>query len=146
MTEVARCKNCGIGDAISGEFCDRCSKVKLQKQHRCPTCLNLWDSNISVCPSCNTIISNFEGSRQEYKRDSNINWFKRHLNWVWGIALLARVLFIFLNSLYGYIASDIFFLVVTLWCLKQKGRSFWWILIPIAVLFLENKRITSDAK
>ncbi len=73
-----------------------------------------------------------------------MNWFRRHLNWTW---VLAYLLWFVLNAGEGVIAqlltlvAAIFWLVISGWVIKQKGRRLWWLLLSWvgSPLWLKNK-------
>ena len=86
-----------------------------------------------------------------------MSWFKRHLNWTYvlswlaicAIAIIAGIL-INVDSEIGIIlliVDVIMVWYVTIWTIKQKGRSLWNLLwgllgipLPIVVLCLKNKK------
>ena len=70
-----------------------------------------------------------------------MNWSRRHLNWTWFIAALLNFCFIPFDSPVPYIVYHAVFLIITVWVLYQKKRCWLWVIFPIAVLFLENKRL-----
>jgi len=73
-----------------------------------------------------------------------MNWFQRHLNWT---SVLAYLLWFVLNAGEGVIAhllalvAAIFWLVISGWVIKQKGRRLWWLLLSWvgSPLWLKNK-------
>jgi tetratricopeptide (TPR) repeat protein len=81
-----------------------------------------------------------------------VNWFQRHLNWTWGLAyLLWFVINAYANDPFGIawwlsLVAAIFWLIVSGWVIKQKGRSLWWILLTpfFSPLWLKNKRLVSQ--
>jgi hypothetical protein len=74
-----------------------------------------------------------------------MNWFKSHLNITWLLVLFLKFaglpLSILLDTVMPSIIFWIFFIIVNIWILYQKKRSYAWIIIPIAVLILGNNRI-----
>ena len=69
-----------------------------------------------------------------------MNWFKAHLNWTWAFAVIVRFATIDFDSPIPYIALHALFLIITIWVLHRKGRSWAWVLFQIAAPFLSNKR------
>ena len=80
-------------------------------------------------------------------------WAGRHINITWAIAVIVSnifcvgVMFAYEDSsnyeqvgMYMNLLQMLLVGVVTIWALRNKNRSYWWILIPIAVLLLENRR------
>jgi hypothetical protein len=68
-----------------------------------------------------------------------MTWFEKHINWTWLFSVILMFGTVFFSTPIPYVISWILFIVATIWALKQKHRSYWWILIPIAVIFLKNK-------
>jgi len=70
-----------------------------------------------------------------------IRWIKAHLNWTWGTTCLLLYATIWWSTPIPYLVWLVVVWIVTLWVLAQKGRSYWWAIIPISVLFLDNKSL-----
>ena len=89
-----------------------------------------------------------------------MNWFKRHLNWTYILAILCLagvnlVLVLIMVGAHNYELDWILYIWtpilllglvgIPIWVIKQKGRSLWnllWFLLgigPIVVLCLENR-------
>ncbi|MCX6001524.1 MAG: hypothetical protein NTY79_03190 [Chloroflexi bacterium] len=83
-----------------------------------------------------------------------MGWFKRHLNWTWGISFLLWFCLLLIQAIVpfrgilllitGTIDSFILFpawIVASVWVLKKKGRSLWWLILTIygSPLWLSNK-------
>jgi len=66
------------------------------------------------------------------------NWCKAHLNWAWFISHILIYITVWLSTPVPYIIAIILFEVVSLWVLYQKKRSYFWWLIPISIVFLNN--------
>jgi len=73
-----------------------------------------------------------------------MNWFQRHLNWTWAISMAVQFTTIGFDSPAPYIILHILFWIATIWVLHRKSRSIAWILIPISVLFLDNRRVDRE--
>ena len=69
-----------------------------------------------------------------------MNWIKMHLNITWTVLVLLRFAVIPLGWLAPYLITEVLWILGTFWVLHQKGRSLWWFIFPVAVLFLANKR------
>jgi len=67
-----------------------------------------------------------------------MNFFKEHLNWTWALAVAVPFLSIVEPSGIAYIVAGILRLLVFLWILNQKERSWAWIFISICIPFLDN--------
>lgn len=136
MQQMYSCPNCGSPVAFGTRFCTSCG-----------TTLN-WPTQQQVQPP---------PVYQQPQQPVHINWFKRHLNWTYFISWLFCVglvngggLVAGTDRLLGLIelwVGVICFLVVSIWVVRQKGRSLAWVLclflciLPIIVLCLKNKRI-----
>jgi len=81
------------------------------------------------------------------------NWFEKHLNVSWGIALALSILILTVtvvkyNNSVGLIIFLIALLAGGVWVIWQKGRSYAWLLLillspliyAIVILCLQNKR------
>lgn len=85
-------------------------------------------------------------------RKAIADWHRRHLNWTfvlayllwWTINLYADVSEI---AWWVSLAAAIFWLIISGWVLKQKGRSLWWLLLAWvgSPLWLRNKRNLSES-
>ena len=93
-----------------------------------------------------------------------MNWFERHLNLTWlivlvpgyllGIILATFVATLFINTTPPekvidailYIAPLIVIIPVTIWVLRSKGRSLWWLLLTglFVPMVLSNKKTLVD--
>jgi hypothetical protein len=77
--------------------------------------------------------------------DTKMNWFEKHINWTWVLVYAIISIFLLYFNVYPngilYYVIAILLYGITGWALWRKKRSGLWILIPIAVLFLSNKRI-----
>jgi len=71
-------------------------------------------------------------------------WFKRHLNLTWVMAVILLLSTVFFPTPIPYVICWILMIVTTIWALKQKGQSAWWVFFPIIVLFLGNKKEASQ--
>jgi hypothetical protein len=69
-----------------------------------------------------------------------MGWFRRHLNLTWVMAVILLFSTVFFSTPIPYLICWILMIITTIWALKQKGQSAWWVFIPIAVLFLRNKK------
>jgi hypothetical protein len=82
-----------------------------------------------------------------------MNWFQRHLNWTWALAyLLWFVINAYARDPFGILwwlslVAAVFWLIVSGWVIKQKGRSLWWILLaPVfSPLWLRNKSLVGQS-
>lgn len=78
-----------------------------------------------------------------------MNWFQRHLNLTWLITWLSypivAMIFISVNKEFASFFALLVYLymlclfIITIWVLKNKSRSLWWLLIPYSWLLLSNK-------
>lgn len=69
-----------------------------------------------------------------------MNWYSEHLNWTWIIVLLLGFTAIPFDSPIPYVIWIVLFFIASSWVLHEKGRSWAWIYIPVAIPFLPNKR------
>lgn len=125
----------------------------------------------SHCPKCNTVVSvgakfcgncgipliwptqqqeKLTAQCQESQDLLQMNWFQKHLNWT---SVLSYLLWFIGNAGESVIAriltfiAAIFWLVVSGWVIKQKGRSLWWILLSWigSPLWLKNRSYPSQS-
>lgn len=79
-----------------------------------------------------------------------MKWIKRHLNWSylfgWWIILVITWLFSNISSdgLFLGIIIELMFIPLSMWYLREKHRSLWWVILPIfgggfLILFLGNE-------
>jgi CheY-like chemotaxis protein len=76
-----------------------------------------------------------------------LNWFQRHLNWTCVFAwLLWFVINLYADDPFGImwwlsLVAAIFWLIVSGWVIKRKGRRWWWFLLSwvASPLWLKNK-------
>lgn len=69
-----------------------------------------------------------------------MRWFKCHINITWTIFWLLQLVSLMFESIVPFFILYPLFIIATIWSLQQKGRSWFWVLIPISVLFLYNVR------
>jgi hypothetical protein len=95
-----------------------------------------------------------------------MNWFQRHLNWTYVLTYLLAFILAFLPIIVvasafpdvsvgddplssvvaiGQLVAGIIVLIVNIWVIDQKGRSFGWLLLIgwLAPLWLSNKKDSS---
>jgi len=120
----------------------------MQQTFMCPQCRNHVTYGAAYCGQCGNMLSwqTPPVYRQPvYSQQENLNWFQRHINWTWLLVFTVRFVAIPFDSPIGPIISILGYIgmiIITAWALHRKSRSYWWILIPIAVLFLTNNRTT----
>jgi hypothetical protein len=137
----------------------------MQQQYQCPNCGVLVAFGVRFCGNCGTQLNwptqQVQPSlqfQQQIQQPVQMNWFKRHLNWTYFISWLFCAglveggrLVAETDRLMGLIevwVGVILLLVVSIWVVKQKGRSLAWMLfiflgiLPIIVLCLSNKNTT----
>lgn len=69
-----------------------------------------------------------------------MTWFKKHLNLTWMIITLLQFTTVMFESPTPFIIARVTWLITTIWVLHRKKRCWAWVIFPISVLFLENKR------
>jgi len=93
------------------------------------------------------------------------SWFKRHLNWTYIFALLCvgavagivalsagfcedrnYLVMWWVFSILFIVVLVIGYVIATIWLLKQKRRSLFWLLCPIWPLYLENRSEVIDIR
>lgn len=137
MQQQYQCSNCGAQVAFETRFCGNCG-IQLN-----------WPTQQQIQPP--------PQYQQQIQQPAHMNWFKRHLNWTYFISWLFCVglveggrLVAETDRLIGLIevwVGAILLLVVSIWVVRQKGRSLAWLLLlflgilPIVVLCLRNDRI-----
>ena len=130
---VGACVNCGR------LICAECKTVLAEKIY-CNPCADKLFAETSTPPKAN-----------------ELNWFQRHLNWTY---ILGYVIVIVLSFIVGfilvgidpYVADEsldtvgylmyfIIMLPMSIWVLKRKNRSLWWLLLAnwLSPLWLGNK-------
>ncbi len=140
---VGACVNCGR------LICGECKTINDNKSY-CATCsAKLFQAT----PTVDKIVP-------ELEQMAKPNWFRRHLNWVAFLALVAQypliiaveALILFINpristetvNAIAFVVAGLSVLVISGWVLVEKNRSLWylpWLAIPlgwIVFLFLEN--------
>jgi len=70
-----------------------------------------------------------------------MNWFRRHLNWTYVLSYLLWFVLSSGSEVAGLVAA-VFWLIVSGWIIKQKGRRLWWLLLSwfLSPLWLKNKK------
>jgi hypothetical protein len=107
----------------------------------CPNCGKELRSVAKYCPACGTELKGVEFR----DKTGGINWFQRHLNWTfvlavlggYGIAVGVSVFLLLADPTTPDFAFNMVFLgimaavtiPVGIWVLRQKGRKLWWFLI-----------------
>lgn len=71
-----------------------------------------------------------------------MNWFQRHLNWTWVLVYLLWFVLNASESVVAGLVAAVFWLIVSGWVIKQKGRRLWWLLLSwlFSPLWLSNKK------
>ncbi|MCX5998001.1 MAG: zinc-ribbon domain-containing protein [Chloroflexi bacterium] len=140
MQQTYSCPNCGYQVAFGTQFCGHCGNPLAWQQPIAPT----------------TALSATINSQQQ-----ETNWFQRHLNWTWVLAVffVPLILFALIGFIYWLtyqtwpvglfdivlrtlsVVLPILDLIVSGWVIKNKGRSLWWILLTgwLSPLWLGNK-------
>ena len=138
----------------------------MQQSYQCSNCGAQVAFGVKFCTGCGTPFNWPTQQQMQYQPDYyqqqtqqpvHINWLKRHLNWTYFISWLFCVglvgggeLLLETDRLLGLIelwVGAILLLVVSIWVVRQKGRSLAWVLclflgiLPIIVLCLKSKRI-----
>lgn len=72
----------------------------------------------------------------------DLNWFERHLNWTWVLGWLFIPVLSVVGGEIGNWVGSIFWLIISGWVIKQKGRRLWWLLLSWvgSPLWLKNKK------
>jgi len=71
-------------------------------------------------------------------------WCQNHLNWTWITFFVLPYVSLYVDApIIVFIILGWFWVFISLWVLHRKGRSVldvFWLIIPISVLFLSNKK------
>ena len=118
---VGACVNCGRF------ICAEC-KVELGDKIYCNRCADKIYTGLSTLP-----------------KSMELNWFQRHLNWTYVLGLGATFVLSFIAGvvlyltdpyatdetaeLLGYLIGFLVMLPLSIWVLKRKNRSLWWLLL-----------------
>lgn len=130
---VGICVSCGK------PICMEC-KAMLGEKFYCNTCADKIFTGASIPPKAR-----------------ELNWFYRHLNWTYILGYVVVLVLCFiagfiLGSIDPYVADEILDVVtylisfivmlpMSIWVLKRKNRSLWWLLLAgwLSPLWLRNK-------
>jgi hypothetical protein len=149
MQQTFSCPRCGSMVISGSVFCGNCgNSLSWQRQTIPPSIYQQTVNYQQQSPS-------FHQQQPDYSQQLQyrMNWFQRHLNWTWLIVVLPLELLRSAYLPFSHITFPLFFwillfisyliveIIVTLWALRRKSRSAWWLSVPLAVLFLSNNRI-----
>jgi hypothetical protein len=131
---------------------------------RCPNCGRTTDGD--YCQWCGYPVlaggsGRMEAGKAREEETKGLNWFQKHLNWSWFLAIVASWVLAFIVGVFlvliapsitdealeglGILIAIVVALIVGGWALRRKRRSLWWLLILfvpfgwIAFLCLENR-------
>jgi len=74
------------------------------------------------------------------KTGDTMNWCRRHLNWTWIIVALPGFATVLFDSPIPYVVWGVLFFAVSFLVLAEKGRSWAWIYLPVAIPLLPNRK------
>lgn len=69
-----------------------------------------------------------------------MSWFKRHLNWTWLLMVVIVFNTVWFSSPIPYVIAILSYYAVSMWVLHRKGRGNGWVIVPVFIPFLKNKR------
>ena len=137
MQQTFQCYQCRAANYIGTQSCWNCGTIFTPQQMQPPV---VYQQPVNYQqPHYQQQYPTFYQQQQDYAQQPHgMNWFQRHINWTWVIVSLSFELlrwgltlsnitfpiYVWILFIIIYLVSEI---VVTLWALKQKSRSGWWV-------------------